>query len=255
MWNNLRESFLCILWISMTVAALLVCFLKPLSSIKKHGKLNVSTIRYLTVPKQYFSHFYAMGIASGVVALLVDEIKLDRISLILFSMFEIHMIRRQWESKTITIYGQSTMHVGGYFCGLVHYLGVSVTLLSPNQHYKAVHYWQIVVSFIFYILGSYAQCKCHYILYLIKKRNPHMKYQIPKGFWFDYICCPHYLAEIIIYSSYLVLRPERTSALLLFVWVSCNLSIVSNEHYIWYNNSFGKDNVPKLWRRLIPFVW
>ena len=81
-------------------------------------------------------------------------------------------------------------------------------------------------------------------------------YSFPVGFGFDYVACPHYTAEIIIYISFCMLAPSSIPLLCLLLWVLTNLSVVAESQYQWYNKNFQKEvSLKKGWNRLIPGVW
>lgn len=48
------------------------------------------------------------------------------------------------------------------------------------------------------------------------------EHHIPGGGWFRYVSSPHYLAEIIIYFSILIILWNNTTWKYVFVWVLSN---------------------------------
>lgn len=110
-------------------------------------------------------------------------------------------------------------------------------------------------------------------------------YSIPMGGWFNYISCPHYLSEIMIYFmlallihnnnlqkyNFLIDDKEKNNEFynlslliltimhnfkhwILLLWVVVNLSISANRTHDWYRKNFGL-NYPQERKRLIPFIW
>eukprot|EP00600_Ochromonadales_sp_CCMP1393_P017611 CAMPEP_0175026148 /NCGR_PEP_ID=MMETSP0005-20121125/17567_1 /TAXON_ID=420556 /ORGANISM="Ochromonas sp., Strain CCMP1393" /LENGTH=307 /DNA_ID=CAMNT_0016285191 /DNA_START=428 /DNA_END=1348 /DNA_ORIENTATION=- len=93
-------------------------------------------------------------------------------------------------------------------------------------------------------------------------------YALPFGWGFDYVCCPHYTAEICVYFSlwlvdpsvrWIAILPVATKAsntttaagggmmtaqlpyhvmLCLFLWVASNLSVVAHQHMQWYRDQY-----------------
>ena len=55
----------------------------------------------------------------------------------------------------------------------------------------------------------------------------------PHTAWFQYLLCPHYTAEILIYTSLALLIGSWTS-LSLLVWVTINLSVSAHQQSQWY---------------------
>lgn len=79
-------------------------------------------------------------------------------------------------------------------------------------------------------------------------------YGIPRGGWFDYVSCPHYMAEIVIYAALLIITKAADSAMwFLFAFVALNLTKNAIATHAWYKEKFG-DKYPKNRKALIPFV-
>ena len=103
-------------------------------------------------------------------------------------------------------------------------------------------------------------------------------YFIPRGRWFEFVSCPHYLAEIGIYVSFAGILhaiyfpsqietasfiPTKVSILnignqyksmSLLLWVTVNLSISARSSHSWYKTTFVK-TYPKHRKCLVPFLW
>ncbi len=62
-----------------------------------------------------------------------------------------------------------------------------------------------------------------YILFFVDKKEA-MGHQIPRGGLFEYISCPNYFGEIIIYSSMAILFGLRNAS-----WNSCLLWVICNQ--------------------------
>lgn len=83
------------------------------------------------------------------------------------------------------------------------------------------------------------------------------KYLLPSGSLFDYVSCPHYLLEIVSYLSIWLQLSTSLTCMLLFLWVTVNLSVVAYNQFVWYMDMFPEAFLKekKNWRILIPFVW
>ena len=81
-------------------------------------------------------------------------------------------------------------------------------------------------------------------------------YSFPRGFGFDYVACPHYSSEILIYISFWLLAPSSSSLICLTIWVACNLSVVADSQYMWYKKVFPEETRKKrYWKRIFPGLW
>ena len=81
-------------------------------------------------------------------------------------------------------------------------------------------------------------------------------YSFPRGFGFDYVVCPHYTSEIVIYISFLMLNPASSSLFCMLLWVASNLSVVADSQFHWYTEKFPEEmkKMAEL-KRLIPGIW
>ncbi|KAN0047681.1 hypothetical protein ACTA71_002066 [Dictyostelium dimigraforme] len=69
------------------------------------------------------------------------------------------------------------------------------------------------------------------------RTSPSTKYEIPNGRLFQYVSSPHYLSEILIYFSYLILTNfELKSLILNFIFTSLNLIHRSLQTHKWYRS-------------------
>ena len=98
-----------------------------------------------------------------------------------------------------------------------------------------------------------AQHRCHRYLAGLKK------YTLPEGGLFQYLLCPHYTCECLLYLSLAVVAaPEGQWLNRTLVWaaifVSVNLGVTANGTRAWYIEKFGRQKVEKRWR-MIPFVF
>ena len=76
---------------------------------------------------------------------------------------------------------------------------------------------------------------------------------IPRGDWFEYVSCPHYLSEVVMYTCLLVmLGPGHTTWLAVWLWVISNqVGSALMSHY-WYKQKF--EDYPADRRAIFPFL-
>lgn len=77
---------------------------------------------------------------------------------------------------------------------------------------------------------------------------------IPRGGMFEYVSCPHYLAEIIIYLGLYIMSHLDTSMLLLLTWTAVNQTFAAILSHKWYHEQF-KNAYPKHRRALVPYLF
>jgi 3-oxo-5-alpha-steroid 4-dehydrogenase 3 len=259
-------------WVLMILCALAVVILPPLNDIANHGKVRKDSKEderkpaFLLVPKKFFTHFYILSTVLITLAILID---LSSAHFYLTKyLFLFHSVRRLLECQYITNYSNSLMHIGGYLCGLAHYLFAVLSLEISSierTHLKSPSYKTIGwIGIILFFVMNYLQFQSHYILY--KNKNKKLKdlsqgtddkriYSLPSEGLFRFCCCPHYFAEIGIYFSLFLMENHCITILLMFLWVFVNLSIVAYKQFLFYlENDFDRLESGRV-KILFPFLW
>ncbi|CCF59965.1 hypothetical protein KAFR_0I01850 [Kazachstania africana CBS 2517] len=200
-------------------------------TFKRHESKNlIEKIVFFTVPKSYFSHFYMISTVLSIVTLTCYR-HFPIVWLILT-----HSMRRLYE--TLFVFKEtdkSRMHWSHYIVGLWFYTTIQLVLnIQLGKNNISTDFNKI--SFILFTLASWDQNKNHMILSRL------VKYSLPKGRLFNYVCCPHYLDEIIIYFSLTLYNIEFSW---LLIWVLANLSVSSIETRKYYIQKFSDERVPK----------
>jgi 3-oxo-5-alpha-steroid 4-dehydrogenase 3 len=110
-----------------------------------------------------------------------------------------------------------------------------------------------ILAIAIFIFASLKQNECHRHLAGLKK------YTLPYRGWFQYIVCPHYTSECLIYValSLAASPPGRVVNSTVFtglLFVAVNLGITANATQKWYADKFGAAKVASRWK-MIPFIF
>ena len=154
--------------------------------------------------------------------------------------------------------------------------GPAVTLSSFFIH------WRHIFAVILFFWASYHQYSCHTILANLRKtkrstqqsrgkgNDNHQTVQgprarerlqsaqnlyvgIPVGDWFEFVSCPHYLAEVLIYCSLVLVEWRSVAMLLPCVFVTCVLALSAHQMHGWYCSKFN--DYPRNRNRIIPYLF
>ncbi len=201
----------------------------------------------VVLPKQWFLHFYLVGIVSTLsVLVFVNAISFAAPFIV------VQVMRRCYECLYIHAWRtDSKMYLPAYAVGLLHYIVLPWNLVISST--KQTH--SITLNVMGAVLCLYAQSQQHLhhcLLAKLRQGQSSNRYQLPAGLWFDFIGSPQYLAEIFIYAGFLLMIQTRGAAALL-LWVASNQTLNAWRTHTWYLENF--DEYKKQNRKaLIPYV-
>ena len=87
---------------------------------------------------------------------------------------------------------------------------------------------------------------------LVRLRRTYTTYQIPRGGWFDYVSCPHYLGEIMEWMGFCIACQGSWASLSFALWTMANLIPRALAQHEWYQRTFPK-TYPKDRKAILPF--
>mmetsp|Transcript_8706 Transcript_8706/g.12999 ORF Transcript_8706/g.12999 Transcript_8706/m.12999 type:complete len:302 (-) Transcript_8706:30-935(-) len=176
--------------------------------------------------------------------------------LLVMVLLQMQATRRLYECYQIHRFSKSSsQHVIVTAGGILFYVLVSLTpVVDPGIGcvQPKTRWWAILPGLSLFFAASYHQHRAHRILARIRDNLHGRRYGVPFGDWFRLVSCPHYLAEILIYSSLAIIL-ETVTQWLCVAWVILNLTITGLRTHRWYHQTFP--NYSSLRRRaIIPFI-
>ncbi|KAJ2787491.1 hypothetical protein GGI15_000678 [Coemansia interrupta] len=180
--------------------------------------------------------------------------------LLLLGMYGVHVVLRLKEALYDQPATSARMHIGQYGVGIVYYIVTPFAVVvdgigSPGWISPSI--WLVAFGFALYIYASVHQWRCHHILYRLRRRSLRKGsgYAIPSGDLFEYVVCPHFLCEILVYVAIWIVSGFQATTLLWTIgWTAINLGITARETRKWYIETFGT-KFPNKRRALVPFVF
>ncbi|XP_076035752.1 polyprenal reductase isoform X3 [Oratosquilla oratoria] len=196
------------------------------------------------------------------------RVSVDATSIVVANiLFTLHMYRRLYENLFVSKSSSATMNAVLYIVGYVHYIGVLVTLLSadpslnntdqlPSFTPLSTNIWIGIVIFIAAIIFQHDSLRR---LASLRKVCPGTEdgtkksiYSMPVGGGFEWVSCPHMLAEIFVYVSLLFILSGHTGWMVVTAWVVVNQVNIAILNHQWYKETF-KD-YPLKRQAIIPFL-
>ena len=134
---------------------------------------------------------------------------------------------------------------------MIFSLGWCTSCRHPSTAFK----WHQLLGVVMFAWASWHQWNCHIILARLR-HSPHNQrtkvYKIPHGDWFEYVSSPHYLAEILIYCSFLLVHQSLYFVLILLFTIQ-NLSLSATVTHKWYIKKFKQ--YPTSRYRILPLLY
>uniref|UniRef100_T1IR64 Polyprenal reductase n=1 Tax=Strigamia maritima TaxID=126957 RepID=T1IR64_STRMM len=201
------------------------------------------------------------------------EVTIDTFATLLSMMLIfIQTARRLYECIFISVYSNAKINLLQYFLGFLFYFSVTTTLLSEAPGFSlsdsrcgwvcvsAADILFEVESFgwiCYFLFASLMHYQSHVILGNLRKNTKGdvvtTAHLIPVGLWFEYISCPHYLAEILIYIAiFTILGFTHYGWSLVLYWVIFSQVFAGLMTHRWYKQKHK--SYPAKRKAIIPFV-
>merc|ERR1719305_622066 len=142
--------------------------------------------------------------------------------IIAMTLMNIQCWRRLYECLYINVDTGSKMNILHYIVGFAQH--------PENSFVKWIHIQPELTNITLvqlFAIGLFFYAWIHQLeahkIFASMKRKSSSSHSVPHGDWFKYVSCPHYLAEILIYlSQVMILGVKHRTACLIFGWVLTN---------------------------------
>ncbi|KAI1888702.1 hypothetical protein AGOR_G00171450 [Albula goreensis] len=208
---------------------------------------------------------------SGVLAFLTDSsaavLEGPTLSTVLAqTLLWVHSVRRWWECVRLSVFSGGVIHVVQYAFGLCYYILLGLTVLctdTPNQAEGAPMpallaqlQWFHAGGILLFLWASVLQHHCLSLLAQLRTgacgEVQTLAHRVPCGGWFELVSCPHYLAEVLIYTSLCMLSHGALTWWLVVLYVLFNQALAAKLCHEFYHRKF--QCYPKQRKALIPFL-
>ncbi|KAL4974438.1 hypothetical protein BDW66DRAFT_87587 [Aspergillus desertorum] len=240
----------------------------------------------LRVPHSYFIQFYAISVSSSIfwalqllshgrafqaIAARIRSEHLDQAItinqvMLCSCLLLIQGVRRLHECLSFSKPSSSTMWFIHWLAGVGFYLAVAVAVWIEGAGTVLTHQLSLddfsltsrfsgrtLLSLPIFLIASGIQHDCHHHLASLKK------YTLPTHPIFNWILCPHYTTECIIYLSLALLAAPKgeilnKTLLSAAFFVAVNLGVTASTTRQWYRERFGEAAVQGKWN-MIPLIY
>lgn len=185
-------------------------------------------------------------------------------------LLSLQVIRRCYECFFISSYSDSKMNILHYIVGMTFYFGVGLSFIhdapgfqSDGDYALKVYVsgkwllWRHIIGTLLFFAGFLLQFQTNKAFAALRKRDDKvvsLDHFMPNGGGFEYVSCPHYFAEIVIYFSVsIILGGESTMWWLVCLWTFVNQTLTGLTSHQWYRQKYKK-NYPQDRKAIIPFL-
>jgi very-long-chain enoyl-CoA reductase len=174
-------------------------------------------------------------------------------------LWVMHFVRRTLESAFLHRYSKPSIGPGDYLTEYVYYWGFgawiawAVTSPTASSPLPALQF----VGLALFFLAEAGNARAHRMLRNLRSPGGRER-QIPRGFLFGRVSCPHYLCEILSWVGFNLVT--QTWAGVAFMLVGAGiLGAWAHSRHAAYRKEFdgqeGREKYPDERRALIPFVF
>ncbi|KAF3064714.1 Polyprenol reductase [Daldinia childiae] len=234
------------------------------------------------VPHSWFIHFYILSVScsifwaaqflshGNILEFIVKNQAPSEISsmsinqvIIVWALMSLQGARRLYEYVAIVRSSSSKMWIIHWVLGIAYYFCTSISIWihgsrsiqsSDRRTFNIdIPSFNTVFGVITFWASWFMQYRCHRYLSQLKK------YSLPVDGLFQYLVCPHYTCECVLYLSLaLIAAPVgqlyNRTLICAVLFVAVNLGVTANGTKKWYSEKFGHERVQGKWK-MIPGIF
>jgi hypothetical protein len=259
---DLTRGVVSLVWFSASFVLFLTHLIRDIVPYLDYGLRTPEKEPFAWVPvlskiriysKTLWTSMYVVGMACSGAALAYSMESFPLVLVLLFCQ----TTRRFIECRRVHKFGERLQNSVFMFVSWTFYVGAAVTLLLESRETFAV-VWpysledgRAMIGPILFLYSSFLQYSCHRALADVQPVQG--KYGVVRGGLFETVYCPHYTAELMIYTSFLIVSPGLpTAGLLCFVVVNLSHSAVVTAE--WYKQTFPHSLLPMGRTAIVPYV-
>lgn len=175
------------------------------------------------------------------------------------ALWTAHFVRRSLESALVHRYSKPRIGPGDYLTEYVYYWGfaawIAWTLTSATHQAPAPGLQAL--GLVVFIAAEVGNARAHVMLRELRSPNGNEK-QIPRGFLFEWLSCPHYFCEISSWVGFNLVTGTLGGVCFMLVGAGI-LGAWAHTRHTAYRREFdgqdGRELYPSERRALIPFLF
>jgi len=205
------------------------------------------------------SYSGALLVFWGVLAWRATELHVSLTAGLATALWSLHFARRALESAFVHRYSKPRIGPADYLTEYLYYWGfgawIAWSVTAKTEHIPIFPLQ--VLGLLLFVLAEAGNARAHRVLRELRAPGGRER-QIPRGWLFARLSCPHYLCEILSWLGFNLLT--QTWAGVAFMLVGAGiLGAWAHSRHVAYRKEFdgrdGRERYPPERRALIPFLF
>jgi 3-oxo-5-alpha-steroid 4-dehydrogenase 3 len=145
------------------------------------------------------------------------------------------------------------MNITHYFVGVSFYVMTPLAAAAAANHHRNLN-WMKFIGGVVWVIGMVIQHDSLVRLAVLRKgKVKEGKVDVPSGGWFEWVSCPHFFGELVIYTGLCAFEGFSNVYLnLVLLFCLLNQTLVALETHAWYIRKFKE--YPKQRKAIIPYL-
>ena len=192
-----------------------------------------------------------------VICFLLSKNPVTLTSVVFLLLWEAHYIHRAciypFSLKSSSDKMPLSVVLSGIFFNLMNaYLnGYYIFVLSGGYANQWLLDPRFIIGTILFVSGFIINRRADFILSKLRKPGE-SGYKIPRGGLYNWISCPNYFGEIVIWTGWAI-ATWSLAGLSFALWTAANLIPRARAHHAWYHQNFP--DYPAQRKALLPGIW
>ena len=166
-----------------------------------------------------------------------------------------HFVKRIAETLLVHNYGTLTLPALALVKGCIYYWASAAAVgWSVNRPAAGdLESWHVMVGFPVFCMAMFCNLICHVQLKYLRHQGTN-NVGLPRGFLFEYVDCPHYLCEIVMWAAFNVVTGFTPAGIAFCVLGAIIMAINAKSKHVAYKKKF-RARYPRNRKILIPLVF
>lgn len=166
-----------------------------------------------------------------------------------------HYLKRLIESLCVHNHGSHTVPTFSLLKECVYYWGFAALIgWSVNRPLaEEPSRWRVMVGFPMFCMAMFCNMICHVQLKYLRPKGTN-KVGLPRGFLFEYVDCPNYFCEIMMWVAFNVVTGFTVAGVTFCVFGAVYMTMAAKARHAQYKKIY-RNKYPRFRKIIFPFIY